>query len=301
MKYTMLKDMNMSNIILGTDGYSERINQKTAYELLDLYIECGGNVIDTARLYCSGNSEKLIGEYLKYRNCRDRVYISTKCSHPPLGNMAQSRLSKEDIENDVNESLSALGIECIDLLWLHRDDESKPVEPIIDALNEMISKGKTKHFGASNWTYDRIMKSNEYAAKSGQEGFCASQILYNMATCSRVWDDTLVVLEGEEKEKYDKSHFPVFAFCSQAKGFFEKYAQNTLSEKSKDRYLNEKSVETYYKIKEQADKNGDTLSYTALNMLANQSDFDVFPIIGPSNIAQLKSTLNIQTFEKGCR
>lgn len=292
MKYIKLKNMNMSQIILGTDGYSERINKETAYELLDFYIGHGGNVIDTARMYCSGESEKLIGEYLKNR--RDKVYISTKCSHPPLDNMSHSRLSREDIESDIDESLNALNTDYIDILWLHRDDESKPVAPIIDALNEMISKGKIRHFGASNWTYKRIAEANAYADSAGLEGFCASQILYNMATCSRVWDDTLVVLEGKEKEAYDNSHFPVFAFCSQAKGFFEKYATGNLSEKSKDRYYNEKSVDTFGIIQKTAVENGDTISYTALDMLDKQSDFDVFPIIGPSNINQLKSTLNIK-------
>lgn len=293
MKYITLKDMKMTDIVLGTDGYSERINKETAYELLDLYISQGGNVIDTARLYCNGKSEELIGDYLKEHDCRDKVYISTKCSHPPLNDMSHSRLGREDIESDTDKSLAALGIDCIDILWLHRDDETKDVGPIIEALNEMIKKGKIRHFGASNWTHNRIMQANAYAAQKGLEGFCASQILYNMATCSRIWDDTLVVLEGEEKTKYDESGFPVFAFCSQAKGFFEKYAVNSLSEKSCDRYLNEKSVETYQKIKEEADKSGNTISYTALKMLSEQSEFDVFPIIGPSNVNQLKSTLNI--------
>lgn len=293
MKYITIKDMNMSDIVLGTDGYSERIDVNTAYNLLDMYIANGGNVIDTARMYCSGKSEELIGAYLKEKDCRNKVYISTKCSHPPLDDMSKSRLDKESIESDINLSLKALGIDCIDLIWLHRDDVSKSVEPIIDTLNEMISKGKIRHFGASNWTYDRIEEANNYAVKSNQEGFCASQVLYNMATCSRVWDKTLVVVEGKEKIKYDNSHFPVFAFCSQAKGFFEKYDQGNLSAKSADRYLNDKSIKTYKEIKAISQKSGDTISYTALKMLREQSDFDVFPIIGPSNIEQLKSTLNI--------
>ncbi|MBQ7900865.1 MAG: hypothetical protein IJ365_02720 [Clostridia bacterium] len=85
----------------------------------------------------------------------------------------------------------------------------------------------------------------------------------------------------------------MFEFCSQAKGFFEKYHTNTLSEKAIRRYKNQASVDTYNKIAEISRKSGDTISYTALKLLEQQSKFPVLPIIGPSSVEQLKSTLNI--------
>lgn len=291
MNYINLSGMNLSEIVLGTDGYSERIDKKTAFNLMDLYLQNGGNVIDTARIYCNGMSESYVGEFIK--GIRDDLYISTKCSHPPLGDMSKSRLSEADIESDIDTSLKTMGIDYIDIVWLHRDDVTKPVEPIIDALNKMVQKGKIRYFGASNWTHDRIMQANAYAAASNQAAFIASQSLYNMAPRSRVWDDTLVCIEGEEKKKYDKSHFPVFAFSSQAKGFFEKYATNSLSPKAKERYLNDKSIKIFEQIRKRAKETNDTISSVALRMLAEQSDFEVFPIIGPSNVNQLKSTLNL--------
>ena len=115
-----------------------------------------------------------------------------------------------------------------------------------------------------------------------------------MAVRSKIWDDTLVCLEDEEKKKYDQSQFPVFAFSSQAKGFFEKYATNSLSQKAIDRYLNDNTIKIYKKICNRAEKDNSTISATALQMLIEQSNFDVFPIIGPSNVEQLKSTLNIK-------
>lgn len=292
MNYINLAGMNMSQIVLGTDGYSERIDKKTAFEIMNLYIESGGNVIDTARLYCNGMSEALVGEFIKGK--RHKLYISTKCSHPPLSDMSHSRLNEEDIESDIDTSLKTIGIDYIDIVWLHRDDITKPVAPIIDALNKMVKKGKVRHFGASNWRFDRISEANEYAMKTGQLGFTASQPLYNMAIRSKVWDDTLVCIEGKEKQKYDKTHFPVFAFSSQAKGFFEKYATNSLSPKAIDRYLNDNTITIYEQICKRAKEEDTTISATALNMLIEQSDFDVFPIIGPSNVSQLKSTLNIK-------
>ena len=286
-----LKDMSLSNIVLGTDGYGERIDKKTAFSIMDLYTQNGGNVIDTARLYTNGTSESYVGEFIS--GIRDNLYISTKCAHPPLSDMSHNRLNEIDIEYDIDTSLKTIGIDYIDIVWLHRDDLSVSVEPIIDIMNKMVKKGKIRYFGASNWTYQRIDEANKYADKTNQSGFIASQPLYNMATRTKVWDSTLVCLEGEEKAKYDKSHFPVFAFSSQAKGFFEKYSQGTLSEKAKERYLNDNTLKTYELIKKSAQESGNTISYTALSMLIKQSNFDVFPIIGPSNVEQLKSTLNI--------
>ncbi len=92
MNYINLAEMSLSQTVLGTDGYSERIPKKTAFELMDCYINNGGNVIDTARLYCGGMSEACVGEFIKDRN--EKIYISTKCAHPPVGNMAQHRLSQ---------------------------------------------------------------------------------------------------------------------------------------------------------------------------------------------------------------
>lgn len=294
MKYIDFCGESLSQIVLGTDGYSERINKETAFELMDFYIEQGGNVLDTARLYCGGESEKLIGQYLKERNIRNKIFISTKCSHPPLDDMTHSRLKPEDIEADIDESLIALGVDVIDMVWLHRDDERKGVRHIMDALNDMVRKGKIRNFGASNWTYERIDSANRYAYESGGDGFAAGQILYNMATPAKVWDDTLVIMDADEKKKYAENQFPVFAFSSQAKGFFEKYNQGLLSPKARERYLCEASVKTYARIKEEAAKSGDTLSYTALRLLCEESSFDVFPIIGPSSVNQLKDTLNIR-------
>lgn len=286
-----LKDMSLSNIVLGTDGYGERIDKKTAFSIMDLYTQNGGNVIDTARLYTNGISESYVGEFIS--GLRDNLYISTKCAHPPLSDMSHNRLNEIDIEYDIDTSLKTIGIDYIDIVWLHRDDLSVSVGPVIDTMNKMVKKGKIRYFGASNWTYQRIDEANKYADKTNQSGFIASQPLYNMATRTKVWDSTLVCLEGEEKAKYDKSHFPVFAFSSQAKGFFEKYSQGTLSEKAKERYLNDNTLKTYERIKKFAQESGNTISYTALSRLIKQSNFDVFPIIGPSNVEQLKSTLNI--------
>lgn len=295
MNYIDFCGERLSELVLGTDGYGKKIDTKTVFDIMDFYIENGGNVIDTARSYTDGESERIVGSYIKERGIRNKVFISTKCSFP-AENMHISRLSAEEIEADIDASLKALDVDTIDMLWLHRDDTSKGVRTVIDTLNNMVRKGKIRYFGASNWTYERIDKANGYAYESGGDGFAASQVHYNLATCANIWDDTLVLLDDEEKRNYSENQLPLFAYSAQAKGFFEKYSQGILSQKAKERYLTAESVRTYIKIKAEADKTGDTISHTAIKLLTASCDFDVFPIIGPSSVKQLAETLNIKEY-----
>ncbi len=289
MEYIQIEDMRVSRFVLGTDGYGQRIDEKTARGIMEKYLEYGGNILDTARMYTDGKSEKIVGEFVRAHN--DKMLISTKCAFPPQEDMHKSRLSRSEIMGDVEESLRALKVDCIDILWLHRDDETLPVAPIVDTMNLLINQGKIRCFGASNWRHERIMAANRYAKENGLSGFSASQVLYNMATVSHVWDDTLVILKGEEKKKYEEAPMPVFAFSSQAKGFFEKYRTNTLSEKAKERYLTPESLVTYERILERTEKTGETVSAAALRMLIEESAFPVFPILGARNIEQLTESL----------
>ena len=89
-----ITDLYCSEIILGTDYYGESTDYKTACDFMNYFTELGGNTIDTARLYTSGKSEEVIGKYLAERKIRHDIVISTKCAHPPLGNMQRSRLSR---------------------------------------------------------------------------------------------------------------------------------------------------------------------------------------------------------------
>jgi len=290
MEKIQVGELLVSRYVLGTDGYGEGVSEKTAFGLMERYLALGGNILDTARMYTDGKSEKIVGDFARAH--KDEVLISTKCAFPPKGNMHKSRLSKAEIISDVEESLRVLGVECIDILWLHRDDEKLPVEPMIDTLNLLVKQGKIKCFGASNWRHDRIMTANQYASENGLAGFGASQVLYNMATVSHVWDDTLVILADAEKKKYEEAPLPVFAFSSQAKGFFEKHKSNTLSEKAKARYFTPESLLTYDRIIKRTEKTGETVSGAALRMLIEESLFPVLPILGAKSEEQLLSSID---------
>jgi aryl-alcohol dehydrogenase-like predicted oxidoreductase len=184
MKYVTIpnSELRVSQICLGSAEFGATMAPKDSFALLDAFIAAGGNFIDTAHVYSDwipntkSTSEKLIGEWLRKSGMREDVLIATKGAHPRLTSMNVSRLSKDDIETDVHESLEYLQTETIDLYWLHRDDVSIPVGEIIEALNEQVWLGNIRYFGCSNWTFSRIQEAMDYELDiqpdSGSDGLC---------------------------------------------------------------------------------------------------------------------------------
>ncbi len=294
--------LKASAVVLGTDVYGTDVDKETSCSLLDFYIEHGGNVIDTANIYADwvvgerGRSEKLIGGWLAEKKCRHDVIISTKGGHPELSDMSVSRLSREDIVSDIDESLRRLKTDYVDIYWLHRDDVRLPVEGIMDTLSELVKSGKTRYIGMSNWSSERIDEANRYAEKRGISKLVASQIQYSLAKANPEKNDPTLVAMTDNEYDYFKSHdMAVFAFASQAKGFFSKMykgGENALSPKARDRYLNAETLLRYERLKEVAESYGKTVGETAISALISNKDFVTLPIVGCKNTAQLKDSLS---------
>jgi aryl-alcohol dehydrogenase-like predicted oxidoreductase len=130
-------DLHASIIVLGTDYFGSTVSREDSMRLMDHYLEAGGNVLDTAESYAcfvaggDHQSELTIGAWLRDRGVRDRVIISTKGAHPKMATMHIPRMSKAEIQSDLDSSLQRLGVERIDLYWLHRDAPGYPVEEIL--------------------------------------------------------------------------------------------------------------------------------------------------------------------------
>lgn len=290
-------DIAPSVIIMGSDGLGSVLNEKQSFEMLDRYIQLGGNLIDTANIYGypTQESEKIIGRWLKERGCREKVIIGTKGAHPNPATMHISRLSREEIRADAEQSLENLKTDYIDLYWLHRDDENLDCGDIIETLNELIKEGKVREIGASNWKASRIAEANRYAQEHGLKGFRASQIKWSYAVTYDEYDEdpTLVTMDKTELEFYKQSDLAVFAYASQAKGFFSKYdagGEEALSEKAKERYLCTENLERYKLAKDIASRSNISISSVILQYLINQP-FPVYPIVGCRNVSQLEDSM----------
>ncbi len=296
MKYKILNntDLRVSALALGTDVYGSALSEDISYELLDFFTESGGNLIDTALLYGEGKSERLIGKWMKERQNRGDLIISTKGAHPKI--MTKSRLSGEEILFDIEQSLKNLGTDYVDIYWLHRDDESLPEEPIMDTLFEIIQSGKARYIGMSNWTNKRIDAANRYAKACGKPLLIGSQIQYSAAIPNIKNNDPTLVLMNEEEYKYfSETKLNVFAYASQAKGFFSKLAlggEAALSPKARERYLNDKSLARFEKIHQIAKETGKTVGEIAIALISGNPNFLTVPIVGCKNTAQLKESIS---------
>ncbi len=314
MKYQLIPgtDLSVSSLILGTDYYGKTISEASADTLLDVYCENGGNLIDTAHVYSDylpGEkhlSEKVIGRWLrksgKISDLGDSLYVATKGGFPELDDMHASRLSFAEIRQDLDESLECLQTECIDLYWLHRDNPAIPAGEITEWMNEFLRQGKIKHYGFSNWTAARLAESLQYAEAHGLTGPVASQIKWSLAVTNqeKITDDTLVEMNREEYDWYCSHSLAVFAYSSQAKGFFSKLRKENgvylLPEgKAGERHGNPRNLQTYEKLLPVCARCGMTPAQASLAWILHAL-FPVFPIVGCKTEAQLRESLRASDF-----
>ncbi|MGQ0532156.1 MAG: aldo/keto reductase [Caulobacteraceae bacterium] len=169
-------------LVLGGNVFGWTADEKTSFAILDAYVDQGGDSIDTADVYSAwvpghegGESERVIGAWLKRSGKRDKVVIGTKVGMWPkrLG------IKRDNIIAACEDSLKRLGAETIDLYWLHRDDEATHAEEYVAALEELKKAGKIRAFGASNFKPARFAESVGEAKQRGVR-FDAQQPEYNL-------------------------------------------------------------------------------------------------------------------------
>ncbi len=110
--------------------------------------------------------------------------IVTKGGHPELATPLTPRLAPDEIVGDLDASLACLGVEQIDLYYLHRDDPSRPVDAIMETLDAQVRLGKIRHAACSNWQLARIQAAQDYAHAHGLHPFVASQIFWSLAVAN---------------------------------------------------------------------------------------------------------------------
>ncbi len=305
MEFKTFGNLKITSVVMGTDCFGAEMEPELCEKLLDLYVEQGGNTIDTARSYSiwsgdftPGQSERVIGKWLKKRGKRDDLVISTKCAHPAsTKRMDIPRLSEKDIFEDVEGSLLDLGTDYVDILWLHRDNINLPVSDIMETLHKLIKQGKVLNIGASNWTAKRIKEANDYAIKNNLTPFCASQIKWALAKTAsdiNIVQD-VVEITKEEYAFYKETKTPVFAFASQAKGYMYKMAKggiDALSPKAKERYHCAENVERFEKVMKYCTEKGISLEQATLSSLISNPYFDTVAIVGCKNEQQLLSSIS---------
>lgn len=308
-------DLKVSNICLGAGNFGDKLNEEEAYQVLDSFVLAGGNFIDTAKVYCSwvtgdNSSEQYIGRWLKLRNAYQNVMIATKGAHYNLDDKEKrSRVNKKDIAIDLEESLQTLGLDCIGLYYLHRDDKQIPVEEIVDFCEEFVKEGKIRYYAFSNWDIDRATSALDYAKNTEKKGFVALSNQYSLAYVKKENnmnpDKTLSLTDMDYLAWHKETGIPLIPYTSVANGFYEKlrnsgaYQNGTLQSELLGKTMSERMIRAFinpcnlkrYEILEELQKEyGYSMIELSLAYLTNHSA-PIIPVISVRNTTQLEPVI----------
>lgn len=180
-RYLGDSSLKVSRIGLGCVTFGREIDRSSALDIMDHAIASGITLFDTAAVYGDGASEKLIGEWLGTRSCRDQIVLATKVS---------GTLSRQHILTSVEESLRRLDTDCIDLLQMHTWDETTPLEETLSALSLLVDQGKVREIGCSNYSLSHLKDALQLSEDSHLARMISVQPPYNLV--QREIEDALI-------------------------------------------------------------------------------------------------------------
>lgn len=184
MRYRLLgrSGLLVSEICLGTMVFGEEslrgANQQTASRIIHEFLDAGGNHIDTANVYAGGRSEQIVGVALKGR--RERAILATKVRHQTGDNVNDQGLSRYHMIRSVEASLRRMQTDVIDLLIAHAWDPLTPLEETVRAFEDMVTAGKVRYIGVSNFKAWQLMKALALSDAHGCVRFVAAQYQYSL-------------------------------------------------------------------------------------------------------------------------
>jgi aryl-alcohol dehydrogenase-like predicted oxidoreductase len=171
----------VSPLCLGGNVFGWSADEDTSFEILEAYANAGGNFLDTANSYSGwapgnrgGESETIIGRWLKGRRDRDAVVIASKCGMEPKG------LSRDHILREAEGSLRRLDVERIDLYYAHEDDADTPLEETLGAFGELVDQGLVTAIGASNYPAGRLAEARRISEDRELPSYEVLQPRYNL-------------------------------------------------------------------------------------------------------------------------
>ena len=294
-------DLIVSPLCYGTATFGADLRGADLDARIGQFRDAGGNFLDTAHCYAfwlphgAGCSECALGDYIR-RNGKGDLVIGTKGGHTGAAGYRRVDhwLAPARIEADIDDSLGRLGLEAIDLFWLHRDDARVPAGEIIETLNREVRRGRIRHIAASNWRVARIAEANAYAASHGLRGFVASQPEWSLARKNAPNPDpsadsahgaAMLFLEEADVAWHRRSGLPVIPYTATAGGYFASGGV-----RAADRFDNPASRERLARAAALACELGATAGQVALAWLLSHP-FPVFPIIGSQHPGHLRECL----------
>ncbi|HEX5307047.1 MAG TPA: aldo/keto reductase [Dyella sp.] len=279
-------------LAFGGNVFGWSVDETRSFELLDAFVDAGFNLIDTADMYSSwapgnrgGESETIIGKWLKKSGKREQVVIATKVAKWN----EQPGLSPVNIQQAVEGSLKRLQVECIDLYQAHEDDASVPLAETLGAFARLIEQGKVRAIGASNYSADRLGEALAVSRQHGLPRYESLQPEYHLADRAG-YEKALEPLVRREE-------IGVISYFSLASGFLSgKYRSEADLAKSATRggavkkYLNPRGMQILAALDAVAADHGATPAQIALAWLMARPGLTA-PIASATSVAQLHELL----------
>ena len=282
--------LEIAPLVFGGNIFGWTVDQTTSFELLDAFVAAGFNSIDTADMYSrwvsghtGGESEIIIGEWMKRSGNRDKIIVATKVGL----DMGEGRkgLSKTHILRSAEESLKRLQTDYIDLYQSHTDDAETPFEETLGAYTELIKQGKVRAIGASNYKADRLAAALEASRKSGLPAYQTLQPNYSLIERAEYETDleSLCAKEGLGVINY----FPLAAGFLTGKYRSESDATGKARARNVTKYLNERGFKILDALDQVAKKFNATPARVSLAWLLARPSITA-PIVSATSLAQLK-------------
>jgi aryl-alcohol dehydrogenase-like predicted oxidoreductase len=286
-------DLRIAPIMLGGNVFGWSADEATSFALLDAFIDAGFNAIDTANTYSrwvpghkGGESESIIGRWLKRSGKRDRVIIATKVGE----DMGEGRgLKTSDILREAENSLQRLQVERIDLYQTHFDEPDTAPDETMQAYTQLIAQGKVRAIGASNVSAARLQESLAASKRLGIPRYESLQPLYNLANRK--------IFETEYEPICKQERLGVITYYSLAAGFLTgKYRSADDAAKSATRggrvkqYINDRGLAILQALDAVAARHAATPAQIALAWLIARPSVTA-PIVSATSLKQLAEIL----------
>ncbi len=285
-------DLKIAPLMLGTNVFGWTADEKTAFAILDAFVDAGFNAVDTADVYSrwspvgTGASETVIGNWLAQGGRRDKIVLATKVGMEMGEGM--KGLSAAYIEQAVEASLRRLKTDHIDLYQSHRDDADTPLAETAEAYGRLIKAGKVRVVGSSNFTAERLKPALETAASLGLPRYESEQPLYNLHDRAG--------FEGALQQVCIDQQIGVIPFYGLASGFLTgKYRSEADLAKSPrgrgvKKYMDARGMRILAALDEVSGAHGATPAQVALAWVMAQPGLTA-PIASATSVAQLQELM----------
>jgi aryl-alcohol dehydrogenase-like predicted oxidoreductase len=288
MEYRTLGTSGMQVSVIGLGGvtFGREIDQAAAFSVMDRAIEHGITLFDTAEVYARGQSELIVGAWLRERSARNQVILATKVA---------GSLTRAWVTESAHASLRRLGVEMLDLFQLHRWDPDVPLEETLTALDALLQSGKVRAIGCSNYAAWQLCKALWRQDQRGWTPFAATQLNYNLV--ARGIEDELLPLCADQQ-------LGVLTYSPLAAGFLTgKYAPDAaipagtrfaVSAGHDDLYFSERNFRILADLRERAQRWELSLPHLALAWVLGRPGITT-TLVGARTPAQVDQAITART------